>query len=147
MMTVAPTDDGRLPGARPMSESLPHDLPSFITWYRRRKAIGTALAIVVIGVALGVSWFYFVRAPGPQTVCDHVASLRRRFPQDTQGLEDAVAPLAVSGAPRPVTHSSDQLCAWFFTTEQKRLSFLEYGRLARCVTFAQTPRELYPCLY
>ena len=44
---VRPPDDGRLP-ARPMSESLPHDLPPLITWYRRRKALGTMLAVVVL---------------------------------------------------------------------------------------------------
>jgi hypothetical protein len=130
-----------------MSESLPHELPSFITRYRWRKTIGTVLAIVVIGGALGISWYYFVRAPGPESVCEHVAALRRRFPQDTQKLEDAVASLSVSGKPRPVSHSADQLCTWYFTTEQKQLSFVEYGQLARCVVFAESPQELYPCLY
>lgn len=130
-----------------MSESLPHDLPPLITRYRWRKAFGTGLAVVVIGMSLSVIWFYFVRAPGPRAVCDHVVSLRRQFPQQAQGLADAVAPLGVSGAPRPVTHSTDQLCMWFFTTEQKQLGFIDYGQLARCVTFAQSPAELYPCLY
>ncbi|MCA9711448.1 MAG: hypothetical protein KDK70_36760, partial [Myxococcales bacterium] len=142
---VRPLDDGRLP-ARPMSESLPHDLPPLITWYRRRKALGTMLAVVVLTGMLGTTWFFFVRAPAPDSVCDHVAAMRRRFPQETQALQDAVAPLTMSGSPRAVTHSADQLCTWFFTTEQRQRSFLDYGRLARCVTFAESPQELYPCL-
>lgn len=42
---------------------------------------------------------------------------------------------------------SDQACVWFFATEQNTRGFFDYGRLARCVTFAKTPRELYPCVY
>ncbi|MEM9458247.1 MAG: hypothetical protein AAGF11_28990 [Myxococcota bacterium] len=130
-----------------MGESLPHDLPPLITKYRRRKTVGTVLAIVVIGTTLGTGWFYFVRAPGPRSVCDHVEMLRRRFPQSSAGLEDAFVPRGVSGSTRPVDHGTDQQCMWFFTTEQRRMSFFDYGRRARCVTFAESPQELYPCLY
>jgi len=130
-----------------MSEPLPHDLPSFITRYRWRNRLGTALSAVVIGAALGTVWYYFVRAPGPRSVCDHLAQLRRSFPADAPAIDEAVAPRAVSEAPRPVDHGSDQACMWFFATEQRHRGFFDYGRLARCVTFAKTPRELYPCVY
>lgn len=140
-------DDGRLPVERPMGESLPHDLPPLITRYRWRKTIGTVLAVVVIATTMGIGWFFFVRAPSPRSVCDHVQWLRRHFPQEAQGLEDAFAPLAVSGSRRSASHGTDQQCMWFFTTEQKQMSFFDYGRRARCVTFAESPQELYPCLY
>lgn len=130
-----------------MSEPLPHDLPSLITRYRMRTRIGTALAAVVIAAVLGTVWYYFVRAPGPRTVCDHLAALRRSHPADAPAIDEAVAPRAVSEASGPPEHGSDQACVWFFTTEQKQRGFLDYGRLARCVTFAKTPRELYPCVY
>jgi hypothetical protein len=130
-----------------MSEPLPHDLPSLITRYRWRTRIGTALAAVVITATLGTVWYYFVRAPGPRSVCDHLAALRRRFPAEAPALDEAVAPRAVREASVLADHGSDQACVWFFTTEQKQRGFLAYGRLARCVTFAKSPRELYPCVY
>jgi hypothetical protein len=105
------------------------------------------LASVVIGTALGTVWYYFVRAPGPRSVCDHVARLRHGFPGDAAGLDEAVAPRAVSESARPMDHDGDEACMWFFATEQKRRGFFDYGELARCVTFAKTPRELYPCVY
>lgn len=52
-----------------------------------------------------------------------------------------------SEASQPVDPGSDQACVWFFATEQNTRGFFDYGRLARCVTFAKTPRELYPCVY
>ncbi len=130
-----------------MSESLPHDLPPLITRYRRRYALGTAMAVVVTLTTVGAVWFYFVRAPGPRSVCDHVEGLRRQFPQDSRSLEDAFAPQAVGGSDQPVTPSTDQLCMWFFTTEQKQRSFVAYGQLSRCMTFAETPQELLSCIY
>ncbi len=129
-----------------MSEPLPHDLPGFITRYRWRRRLGTALAIVVVGLSVGISWFYFVRAPGPRRVCDHIARLRRNFPQQALDLENAVATRAVDSSERAVHNTADQVCMWYFTTERKQRSYMDYGRLARCVTFAGTPRELYPCL-
>jgi len=128
-----------------MSEPLP-DAPSFITRYRWRLRLGTALAVVLITTTVITSWYYFVRAPGPRSVCDHVAQLRRHFPKDAPGLEDAVTPLASGEAPRAITNTTDQLCMWYFTAEQKERSFTSYGRLVRCVDFAETPRELYSCL-
>lgn len=130
-----------------MSEPLPHDLPSLITRYRWRTRAGTALAIVVIAATVGTVWYYFVRAPGPRSVCDHLAGLRRSFPADAPAIDEAVAPRGVSEPSPAVDHGSDQACVWFFTTEQKQRGFFDYGRLARCVTFAKTPRELYPCVY
>jgi hypothetical protein len=130
-----------------MSEPLPHDLPPFIRRYRWRSRLGTALAIAVVGSTLGTVWYYFVRAPGPRSVCDHLAGLRRSFPDDAQGLDEAVAPRGVSEASQPMAHSSDQACMWFFATEQNQRGFVDYGILVRCVTFAKTPRELYPCVY
>lgn len=130
-----------------MSEPLPHDLPSLITRYRWRTRIGTALAIVVIGTTLATVWYYFVRAPGPRSVCDHLAQLRRSFPADVPAIDETVAPRTVSEASQPLEPGSDQVCMWFFATEQKQRGFIDYGRLSRCVTFAKTPRELYPCVY
>jgi hypothetical protein len=130
-----------------MSEPLPDDLPPLITRYQWRSRLGTALAVAVVGTTLGAVWYYFVRAPGPRSVCDHVESLRRSFPEQAAGLDEAVAPRAVSEASRPVANSSDQVCMWFFATERKQRGFIDYGRLSRCVTFAKTPRELYPCVY
>jgi hypothetical protein len=80
-------------------------------------------------------------------VCDHLAWLRRSFPADVPAIDETVAPRAVSEAAQPFDPGSDQVCMWFFATEQKQRGFFDYGRLARCVTFAKTPRELYPCVY
>ena len=129
-----------------MSESLPHDLPPLITGYRRRKTIGTVLAIVVLVSTLATVWYFFVRAPSPKSVCDHMHALQRQFPQHGDRMRGAVSSLAVRDAPNPVHHSADQQCTWYFTTEQKQRSFFDYGKLARCVTFADTPQALYPCL-
>lgn len=134
-------------GSDGMSEPLPHDLPSLITRYRWRSRLGTALAVVVVGATLGTGWYYFVRAPGPRSVCDHLAGLRRSYPEHAPAIDEAVSPRAVSEASQPVDPGSDQVCMWFFATEQKQRGFLDYGRLARCVTSADTPRELYPCVY
>ena len=128
-----------------MSEPIP-DAPSFITRYRWRLHLGTALAVLIIGASVLASWYYFVRAPGPRSACDHIAGLRRRFPQQPRALEEAVTPLAAISSAKPISHTNDQLCMWYFTTEQKELSFFAYGRLSRCVGFAQTPRELLACL-
>lgn len=130
-----------------MSEPLPHDLPSLITRYRWRTRLGTALATVVIAGTLGTVWFYFVRAPGPRSVCDHLAWLRKSHPADVPAIDETVAPRAVGEVSQPAEPGSDQACMWFFATEQKQRSFIDYGRLSRCVTFAKTPRELYPCVY
>lgn len=130
-----------------MSEPLPHDLPPLITRYRWRARIGTALAIVIVGGTLGVVWYYAIRAPSPRRVCDHMAWLRRTFPEHSGQLTEAMAPRGVSEAGRPVSASSDQACMWFFVTERTQRGFFDYGRLARCVTFAEVPRELYPCVY
>ncbi|MCH9687952.1 MAG: hypothetical protein K0V04_41365 [Deltaproteobacteria bacterium] len=129
-----------------MSEPLPHDLPGFITRYRWRARLGTALAIMVIGISVGVGWYYFVRAPSPRAVCDHVDALRHQFPAQASDIEAAVAPMAIGGSERAVNNTFDQVCMWYFTTEDKQRSFFDYGRLARCVTFADDPRELFPCL-
>ena len=128
-----------------MSEPLPHDLPPLITRYRWRARLGTALATVVVAGTLGTAWYFFLRAPGPRSVCDHLARLRRTFPADAPAIDETVAPRAVSEA--AVDPGSDQACMWFFATEQNTRGFFDYGRLARCVTFAKTPRELYPCVY
>lgn len=130
-----------------MSEPLLHDLPPLITRYRWRTRIGTALAVAIVGGTVGVLWYYFVRAPGPRSVCDHVAWLRRTFPEHTDGLAEATASRAMSETGPAVPASSDQACMWYFVTEERQRSFIDYGRLARCVTFAETPRELYPCVY
>ncbi len=130
-----------------MSEPLPHDLPAFINRYRWRSRLGTALAIAVVGTTLGTVWYYFLRAPGPRSVCDHVMELRRSFPEDAATINEAVAPRGVSESMQPVTQDSDQACMWFFATEHKQRGFLDYGRLSRCVTFAKSARELYPCVY
>ncbi len=130
-----------------MSEPLPHDLPSLITRYRWRSRLGTVLVTLTLAGVAGTVWYYFVRAPSPRSVCDHVARLRRDHPDDAPGLDEAVAPRAVSEAPQPASPDVDQACMWLFTTEQKQRGFFGYGRLARCVTFARTPRELYPCVY
>lgn len=129
-----------------MSEPLPHDLPPLITRYRWRVTVGTALAIMVIGGTLGVVWYYFVRAPSPRRVCDHVARLQRTFPQETQRIAEVMAPRGVSETSRTISTSTDQACMWLFATEETQRGFFDYGRLARCVTFAETPRELYPCI-
>jgi hypothetical protein len=134
-------------GGAAMSEPLPHDLPALITRYRWRARLGTVLAIAVIAATLGTAWYYFVRAPGPRSVCDHLARLRRSFPADAPAIDEAVALRAVSEPSQPVDAGSDQACVWFFATEQRTRGFFDYGRLARCVTFAKTPRELYPCVY
>ncbi len=130
-----------------MSEPLPHDLPSLITRYRWRTRIGTALGTVVVAATLVTVWYYFVRAPGPRSVCDHLARLRQRFPEHAPAIDETVATRAVSEASQPVAPGSDQVCMWYFATEQKQRGFFDYGKLARCVTFAKTPRELYPCVY
>lgn len=130
-----------------MSEPLPHDLPSLITRYRWRARLGTALAAAVIAGSVGTVWYYFLRAPGPRSVCDHLARLRRSFPADAATIDETVATRAVSEAASSVDPGRDQVCMWFFATEQKQRGFFGYGRLARCVTFAKTPRELYPCVY
>ncbi|MCX4246211.1 hypothetical protein [Paraliomyxa miuraensis] len=129
-----------------MSEPLPHDLPPLIARYRRRTLVGTVLAFVVIGGTLGVVWYFFVRAPSPRSVCDHVALLQRTFPQERARIADAMAPRGVSGAGRPMSSSTEQACVWLFATEESQRGFFGYGRLARCITFAETPRELYPCM-
>lgn len=125
-----------------MSEPL-SDEPSLIVRYRWRVRLGTALAIAIIGATVGVSWYSFVRAPGPRRVCDHVASLRRHFPQDSSRLEAALRPLSDRGE---VPQTADQLCMWYFGAEQKELSFVGYGQRSRCVTSAETPAELLACL-
>lgn len=130
-----------------MSEPLPHDLPALITRYRWRSRLGTVLALAVVGTTLGTVWYYALRAPGPRSVCDHVMSLRQRFPEDAATLQEAVTPRAVSESVQPTTRDSDQACMWFFATEHKQRGFIDYGRLSRCITFAETPRELYPCVY
>lgn len=128
-------------------EPLPHDLPPLITRYRWRSRLGTVLAIAIVGTTLGTAWFFFVRAPSPRRVCDHVAWLQRNFPYESEGITEAMAPRGVSEAGHPVSASHDQACMWFFATEEKQRGFFDYGRLARCVTFSETPRELYPCVY
>lgn len=124
-----------------MSEPL-SDEPPLISRYRRRVRLGTALVIAIIGTTVGASWYFFVRAPGPRSVCDHVAELRRRFPDDARRLETALRPLNEAGA----SQSADQLCMWYFGTERKQLGFVGYGQRSRCATGAETAGELLACL-
>ncbi|MEX1363830.1 MAG: hypothetical protein AB1Z98_11930 [Nannocystaceae bacterium] len=128
-----------------MSEEPLPDEPSLIARYRWRVRLGTTLTIAIVASTLGASWFYFVRAPGPRSVCDHVAELRRRFPQDADRIEAALRPMT-GGNPGSVSQATDQLCTWYFTTERKQLGFVAYGQRSRCVTFASTPAELLSCL-
>lgn len=126
-----------------MSEPLP-DEPSLISRYRWRVRLGTALTIAVIGTTLGVTWYAFVRAPGPRSVCDHVSRMRRAFPDEARRIEAALTPMREDGP--GASPSADQRCMWYFGAEQKALGFVDYGRRSRCVTSAEDPRELLACL-
>lgn len=128
-----------------MSESLP-DAPPFITRYLWRLRVGTVLAIAVLVLAIGSGWFYFLRAPSPDTLCDHVAQLRRAHPDDARMLTEAMNPMANDDPGRPMQPSSHQQCMWYFTTEQKQRGYLGYGRLSRCVSKAPSPTALFACL-
>ncbi len=129
-----------------MTESQLDDTPPFIARYRWRIRLGTVLTVVVLGGSLIAVWYLFLRAPGPRRVCEHVAHMRRQFPQEAERLEEALATLSMGDPPRASLTGNDQQCVWFFATEHKQLGFFGYGRLARCVTGAESPRELYPCL-
>ncbi|MEM7154418.1 MAG: hypothetical protein AAF799_16345 [Myxococcota bacterium] len=128
-----------------MSESLP-DAPPFISRYRWRSRLGTALTIAILSTTSGIVWYGFIRAPSPRSTCDHVSDLRRSFPQDSHRLDEAITPLAADNGPSMASTSSDQRCTWYFTTQQKELSYMAYGTLTRCVTGAETPTELLTCL-
>lgn len=128
-----------------MSESLP-DAPPFISRYRWRSRLGTALTIAILSTTSGVVWYGFIRAPSPRSTCDHVGELRRAFPQQSHRLDEAITPLAADNGPSAARNSSDQLCTWYFNAQEKGLSYMAYGKLTRCVTGAETPGEALACL-
>ena len=128
-----------------MSEPLP-DAPTFITRYRWRMRLGSALVLMLLVSTVGVVWYFFVRAPSPTSLCEHVDALRRTHPADSPGFSEAMTPLAADSSALGSTHSDTQLCTWYFTTQHKERGFFEYGALARCVGAAQSPSALHSCL-
>lgn len=85
--------------------------------------IASAVVLAVL-VALFGFWWGWVRAPGPEAVCDHIVAVTKREAEDRSLEQHSEAALVDQMTERCITHKLDKL---------RLRGRLQWAQYARCV--------------
>ncbi|MEM6989055.1 MAG: hypothetical protein AAF721_01115 [Myxococcota bacterium] len=113
---------------------------------RRRRFIGRALTVAVVGTAAWLAWTRLLARPGPESICAAVDDLARkpdaRNSRAAARLVSRVAPGA-SAANNPQAEFN-AMCGVFFSALRDAEDF-DHGSLGRCLVNASDAREGLGC--
>ncbi|MBV1860109.1 MAG: hypothetical protein KUG77_16975 [Nannocystaceae bacterium] len=98
------------------------------------KRVGQAIFLFV--ATLVVLWAIFVRAPGPETVCEHIVTVTIEEAQAASMNPQSEAALMSGLQERCVTHKLDKM---------KLRGRVKYAEYAKCVTAATTLAQIETC--
>jgi len=107
--------------------------------YRRRRVIGTVVAVVIAGGSAWALWIYMLRRPSPAATCRSISELvAREASGEERQAQAALAGrvvLAVTKADNPDA-TVTSACEVYFRTLESQAFYAEdrYGWLARCLT-------------
>lgn len=97
--------------------------------YRRRRFATTMLASALVTGSAAAAWYFLVRAPQPEALCEHVL-----------GLSASRAELQAWLRPRKPTPDAptdlddlEALCLWNFRARKASATWWQWGSLGRCV--------------
>ena len=110
--------------------------------YRRRKAIGLVLAVVVVAGSGLAAWMYLLREPSPASVCRSLYGLVEDAAEDeaAASLARRIAPNAL-GADDPEADFRETCEVYFGPLKGQR----EYPRAARCITTSWSAEAAQKC--
>lgn len=97
--------------------------------------LASAIMLTLV-VALFTLWFLFVRAPGPQDVCDHIIDVTLVEAQQKGIAQETQADIIERMRSECVQHKLDKI--------QLR-GRLEYAEYAKCVMAGETLAEIESC--
>ncbi|MEM6996306.1 MAG: hypothetical protein AAF721_37710 [Myxococcota bacterium] len=117
--------------------------------YRRKRVIGTALGLVVVGTSAWALWAYQLRRPSPSAACRVVVGLV----DDDAGGEEGRAQTELSyriGGPRERLADLQYLrgvCEVYFTGLEAgaKVGVDRYGQFARCITTSWSAAAANEC--
>ncbi len=95
-----------------------------------------AQAVFLFTATLFVLWWIFVRAPGPQDVCEHIVQVTLAEAKDAQMNAESEAALMTGLQERCIEHKLDKI--------QLR-GRVKYAKYAKCVLAADTLQAIESC--
>ena len=98
------------------------------------KRAGQAIFLFV--ATLVTLWWFFVRAPGPQELCEHIVDVTMREAQAAKMNPESEAALITGLQERCIEHKLDKIQL------RGRVKYAEY---AKCVMAAQTLLDVESC--
>ncbi len=98
------------------------------------KRVGQAIFVFV--ATLVALWAIFVRAPGPETICEHIVEVTVREAQAASMNPQSEAALMTGLQERCVKHKLDKM---------KLRGRVKYAEYSKCVMAASTLSEVEAC--